>query len=206
MSGVGNVRAQVAPCGKPVRLQLGTSSTALLVRCRNGDSAAWEELVGRYERLVYGVAVREGLTAEDAADVTQTVFEALISSMDKIRQLDSLAAWLVSVARRHSWRVRSRHLKEHPVPEIDDGVGWRSLAGSDEQATDGVERAIVVYEALLELNSGCRELLVALYFDPKAPSYEEIALRLRRPVGSIGPTRARCLEHLRRVLPAEVNQ
>jgi len=206
MLGAGGVHAPDAPGSKAPALQLGSSATALLVRCRNGDSAAWEELVGRYERLVYGVAVREGLAAEDAADVTQTVFEALIGSLDKIRQLDSLAAWLVAVARRHSWRVRSRHLREQPVPEIAEGGGWRSLAGPSEEATDDVDRAIVIYEALLELSAGCRELLIALYFDPTAPSYDVIALRLRRPVGSIGPSRGRCLEHLRRVLPVEVCQ
>ena len=114
-----------------VALEPDAATSTLLVRCRAGDSSAWEELVGRYERLVYGVAIREGLTPEDAADVAQTVFEALLKYLDKIRDGDSLPGWLATVARRHAWRVRSRHLREEPVPAIGDGFRWDSLAQAD---------------------------------------------------------------------------
>ncbi len=173
----------------------------LLVRCRDGDSSAWEELVGRYERLVFGVALREGLDRDDAADVVQTVFEALLTSLHTIRESERVASWLLVVTRRQVWRLRTRRLREHPVSEVDPRLGL--VPG---QARDGVEdadRVVDLYEALSHLKAPCRDLLMALYFDPSEPSYEQVALRLGRPVGSIGPSRARCLEHLRRILASE---
>ena len=74
----------------------------LLRRCREGDDGAWVELVARYERLVFSVCRREGLGVEDAADVTQTAFEALLTSMARLRDDERVAAWLVAVARRHA--------------------------------------------------------------------------------------------------------
>ncbi len=171
----------------------------LLNRCRDGDSAAWEELVERYERLVFGVAVREGLSRDDAADVTQIVFEALFTSLDKIREDERVSSWLLVVARRQVWRIRNRRVREHPVPEVDPGAecAGAGVPGGDVDTSDKI---LDLYEAVGRLGDPCRELVTALYFDPSEPSYEEVAVRLGRPVGSIGPSRARCLERLRRIL------
>ncbi|MFZ0159013.1 MAG: sigma-70 family RNA polymerase sigma factor [Kineosporiaceae bacterium] len=171
----------------------------LLRRCREGDSSAWEEIVERYERLVFGMAMREGLNRDDAADVTQIVFEALLTSLDKIREGEHVSAWLVVVTRRQAWRVRTRHLRERPVSEVDPGAEL-AVSGLANAAGAEPDRVLDLYEALSSLGEPCRELLTALYFDPSEPSYEEVAVRLGRPVGSIGPSRARCLEHLRKIL------
>ncbi len=146
----------------------------------------------------------KGLNREDAADVTQAVFEALLTSLDKIREHERVSAWLLVVARRQVWRVRNRRLREHPVPDVDPGVERTGTAvpGGDVDVSD---RVLELHEALGRLGTPCRELVTALYLDPSEPSYEEVALRLGRPVGSIGPSRARCLERLRRIL-AEGNQ
>ena len=84
------------------------SDGELLNRCRARDAAAWNQLVGRYERLVYSVALRNGLDADDAADVTQNTFVNLLDAMDRIRDEERLASWLMTVARRQAWRVRTR--------------------------------------------------------------------------------------------------
>jgi RNA polymerase sigma factor (sigma-70 family) len=171
----------------------------LLRRCREDDPGAWEELVERYERLVFGVARREGLDQDDAADVVQTVFEALITSMDKIREGERIAAWLLAVTRRHSWRARNRRLRERPVAEMETELQpLDPRVGAP--ARDDSDRVIDLYEALQDLSPRCRDLVSALYFDPSEPSYEQVAVRMGRPVGSIGPSRARCLERLRRIL------
>ena len=184
----------------------GPAATAgLLERCGDGEDAAWRELVRRYERLIFSVALRQGLTLEDAADVTQTVFEALFLSLPRLRHEEKVAPWLVSVTQRQAWRVRQRQLREAPpsglVVDVGDGAGElpgaTSIAGG---SSADLELTVWLYEGVQELPDPCRSLLLALYFDPSEPSYAEVAVRLRRPVGSIGPTRARCLEHLRRVL------
>ena len=172
----------------------------LVAACREGDTQAWDQLLDRFERLVYAVAVREGLAGEDAADVTQTTFEALLAQLDRIRDDTQIASWLMTVARRQAWRVRNE--RNRLLPDEDTTV-----EGSDATTDPLADHATAmwVYEGLSELGSPCRDLIAALYFDPGTPSYAEVATRLGRPVGSIGPTRARCLQRLRNIL-GEVDQ
>ena len=163
----------------------------LLRRCRGGDAAAWDVLVTRYERLVYSVALRNGLDAEEAADVTQTTFLTLVDSIDRVRETGRIASWLMTVARRQAWRAR--HARRRTVP----------LESAPEQADDPFAdwgTLTVLHEALGALGDTCRELLTALYFDTREPSYAEIAQRFGRAVGGIGPLRGRCLARLRELM------
>ena len=151
---------------------------------------AWELLVGRYERLVFSVALRNGVSRDEAADITQMTFVALLESITRLRDEQRLASWLMSVARRLAWRQVRRSERERPLEQ----------PSSPEDPIAAWERVAVVHEALQRLGQACRELLLALYFDPAAPSYAEVASRLGRPIGGIGPMRARCLQHLRTLL------
>lgn len=178
----------------------GRSDTAvvrLVERCRDREELAWVELVTRYERLVYGVALREGLDGDDAADVTQTVFEALFTAIPTLREEERLSSWLYSVARRQAWRARDRRRRDHDSLTLGENPPDRTAA--HDPAAD-VDRALALHEALQELGEPCRKLLTALYFDPAEPSYADVAVRLGRPVGSIGPSRGRCLQHLRALM------
>ena len=167
------------------------SDLELLRACRTGDEHAWELLVGRYERLVFSVALRNGVTREEAADITQTTFIALLESIARLRDEQRLASWLMSVARRLAWRQRRRSEREGAGP---------GLLSAQEDPIAAWERLAVVKEGLQRLDRPCRDLLLALYFDPAAPSYAEVAERLGRAIGGIGPMRARCLQHLRTLL------
>jgi RNA polymerase sigma factor (sigma-70 family) len=163
----------------------------LIRRCAAGDEWAWDQLVGRYERLVYSVALKNGVSREDAADITQLTFVALLDSIEVLRDDGSLPSWLMTVARRQAWRIRRRTLREQPWPAefLESGT-----------AQDDFERVAVVHAALARLGTRCRLLLYALFFDPDAPPYAVIADRLRCAVGSIGPQRARCLQRMRALL------
>ena len=163
----------------------------MLTACRAGDQDAWELLVGRYERLVFSVALRNGVTREEAADITQMTFVALLESIGRLRDEQRLASWLMSVARRLAWRQRRRNQREYPSIEQ---LSWA------EDPTAEWERIAVLHEGLQRLGPACRDLLLALYFDPAAPSYAEVARRLGRPIGGIGPMRARCLQRLRALI------
>lgn len=171
------------------------STAELASACRSGDLAAWDQLLDRYDRLVFAVASREGLSPEDAADVTQTTFEALLAQLDRIRDDDQIASWLMTVARRQAWRIRNDRMRQVADESITNG--------DDDAITDPISdhnTIIWIYQGLAKLDTRCRELITALYFDPESPSYAEVASRFGRPVGSIGPTRARCLLRLRELL------
>jgi RNA polymerase sigma factor (sigma-70 family) len=150
-------------------------------------------LVERYERPVFSVACSGGLDVEDAADVTQTTFVALLDAITQLRSDERLASWLLTVARRTAWRVRKRREQEVGTvpapPAVTDDRDWEQVAA--------------LHEGLARLGTPCRDLLAALYFDPDEPSYAEIAQRLGRAVGGIGPMRARCLERLRALIEDE---
>jgi RNA polymerase sigma factor (sigma-70 family) len=168
-----------------------TTDYSLLRRCAAGDERAWDQLVGRYERLVFSVALKNGVSREDAADITQLTFTALLDSIEVLREDGSLPAWLMTVARRQAWRVRRRASREQPLPI--------EALEPDASQTD-YERIAVVHWALSRLGTRCRLLLYALFFDPDAPPYAVIADRLDFAVGSIGPQRARCLQRMRTLL------
>jgi RNA polymerase sigma factor (sigma-70 family) len=171
----------------------------IILDCRNGDLGAWQRLLNRYERLVFSVPRRYGLSREDAADITQLTFTILFQSMDTLSVDSTLAAWLTTVARRHTWRRLDRKRREE--------AGWYRSSSEKillaDTGTEDVER----WELTEWLDYGlslvgkpCRDLLAALYLDPKEPSYAEVAARLGMAVGSVGPTRIRCLKRLRRAL------
>ena len=172
------------------------SDADLLRRCRRRDAEAWNTLVSRYERLVYTVALRNGLSAEDAADVTQSTFVALVDSLDRIRDEEKLPSWLMTVARRQAWRTRN--LSRRTTSLDNDNDVERSTDPFADWAT-----VTSLHDALATLGGTCRELLVALYFEPDEPSYAEIAARFGRSIGGIGPLRGRCLDKLRMLLEDE---
>lgn len=166
---------------------------ALVRACQAGDALAWSEIVDRYERLVYAIPLKEGLSREQAADVAQETFATLMTSLHRIRQPERLASWLMTVARRLSWRERNRSDRG----QVDvSGIDVEDIRSLDDDWTT-VEW---VYDSIQGLAEPCRSLVVSLFFDPDEPSYAEIAMRLGRPVGSVGPLRARCLDRLRALL------
>jgi RNA polymerase sigma factor (sigma-70 family) len=167
-------------------------NAALVEACRGGDALAWNEIVDRYERLVYAIPLNEGLTSEEAADVAQETFATLIAGLDQISRPDRLGSWLMTVARRLTWRAR-HHKSRHSVDVESVEVGV-------DAEHDGHIDALWVYEAVQDLSDPCRSLVVSLFFDPAEPSYAEIAVKLGRPLGSVGPLRARCLDRLKTAL------
>jgi RNA polymerase sigma factor (sigma-70 family) len=172
------------------------TNRALLVACKEGDEQAWEVLLNRYERLVYSIPLNYGLSSTDAADIAQLTFAYLLESIDTLRDDSNLGGWLATVARRQSWRVvsaRKREVASETLEEMGGAVLWSSEA-------DWIRRweeLEWIQSGLAHLQERCQQLLILLYFDPQELSYEEIAERLGMKVGSIGPTRARCLERLR---------
>ena len=162
----------------------------LIERCRQGNQTAWKDLVVRYERLVYSVAMTFCPEA-DAADVFQQVWMELYQRLPELRHSEALPAWLITVTRRISYKVINSRRSSEP---LDDNVP------DIKQQLSNVEYEHELERALGQLGDRCRQLIDLLYFSADEPSYAEISNKLSMPVASIGPTRARCLEKLRKLL------
>ena len=168
----------------------------LVAAAVKGDDAAWAELVERFTPLVWGVARAHRLSSADAADVAQTVWLRLVEHLPRLREPAAVPGWLVTTTRHESLRVIRRSGRE--VPSDTTPLDERTPSSEPDPAAV-VERASDVEEvaaALDRLPLRCRTLLRALATWPDA-SYAEVSAALEMPVGSIGPTRGRCLDRLR---------
>lgn len=181
---------------------------ALIGACRRGEAGAWEHLVRRFERLIYTVARRGGLDAHEAGDVFQTVFMRLVEHLHTLAQPAQVQAWLVTTARRETLkrlRERQRTLSLGDAADEDGGAGGSIPEPADpdplpESRLEALQLQHRARSALEAMAEPCRALLTLLYGAEDAPPYGEIAARLGMPIGSIGPTRARCLAKLRAAL------
>jgi RNA polymerase sigma factor (sigma-70 family) len=171
---------------------------ALIQSCRRGEAAGWERVLDRYERLVFSIPLSYGLSSDDAADITQTTFTLLLEALDGLRADTRLSAWLATVARRHTWRLLAQRRRESVGAE--DDLADNDTLGGSANPTARWEQVVWLEHALSQLDERCRALLLQLYFAPEQPSYAEVAAHLNMPVGSLGPTRARCLERLKQLL------
>jgi RNA polymerase sigma factor (sigma-70 family) len=184
----------------------GCSDEELVAACREGTEAAWNVLVGRYERLVYTVPLRYGLGRLEADDVYQAVWITLLKHLPTLEQPARISAWLVTTAKHECWQ-RRRGADFERSSAMDPEL----LTEGSELESESVEEIIGRFErhehlgrVLQELDERCRRLLHYLYYDADGLSYEEIGRSLNMPPGAIGPTRARCLRKLRELLEGEI--
>jgi RNA polymerase sigma factor (sigma-70 family) len=170
----------------------------LLAAAAVGDQRAWDALVQRYQSLLWSIARSYRLSAADAADVVQTTWLRLVEHLDKIADPERLPGWLATTARReciHLMRRTDRHTEfaaELPDPQ-DDGPAPDTALLRDERDAE-------LWRALARLDELCQRLLRVLMADPP-PAYADVAAALGMKIGSIGPTRGRCLDKLRALLP-----
>lgn len=163
-----------------------------------GDDAAWKALVEQFSGLIWSVTRAYRLGSADAADVFQTTWLRLAEHIGRLDHPEYVGAWLATTARRESLRASRASAR---VVLTDDAVLGALEAGeaTPEQAVLLSERSDLLWRAFRTLPGRCQLLLRLLMATP-APSYAEVAAALDRPVGSIGPTRARCLRLLREKL------
>lgn len=166
---------------------------ALLAACLDGNEDAWTEMVTRYTRLIYSIAFTSGLNEQDAADVVQNVFTIVLRRLESLRDTDRFSAWLITTARRESWRVKKGKREE----ALDDAI---DPIDSEPTAADQIiawEEASITHQALKQLGDRCQRLLELLFLHDPRPAYETIAAQLDISIGSIGPIRGRCLKRLK---------
>jgi RNA polymerase sigma factor (sigma-70 family) len=168
----------------------------LVARARHGDQRAWDALVERYAPLVWSICHRYRL-GEDAGDVAQSVWLALVGQLNAIRDPAALPGWLATTTRRECCRALCAARRLPTAGQFLDAADIPDeRAETAEEELLAAERHAALREAFADLPTGYRELLALLLQDPPLP-YAQIGARLGIPVGSIGPSRARCLDKLR---------
>lgn len=177
----------------------------LISACRRGDESAWEALVKRYQRLIYSIPRRAGLDEFSSTEVFQNVFASLVQRLDQIEHPERIHAWLVTTARRETWRLIRDKKKSSAMtisPENFEGeiIELPDHAPLPEEVLLRMGRQHKIRNALMEMDERCRRLIEMLFYRADAPPYSEVATALGLPEGSIGPTRARCLQKLLRHL------
>ena len=174
-----------------------TTVDELVTAAAHGDERAWELIVKRYLPLVYSVIGAFRLSRSDAQDVNQTVWLRLVEHLDDLREPAALPGWIAVTTRNEAFRViksDGRTVKVDPM--ADQAFPHQPQSPSIDEDLLRSERHQVLRDALSELPAKQRELLLLLVADPPV-SYREISQRLGIPIGSIGPTRSRYLDHLR---------
>lgn len=171
------------------------STAELVKRAQATDQAAWNALTARYTNLLWSVARSMRLSSDDAADAVQTTWLRLVERLDTVREPEALGGWLATTVRRECLAILRRRV---PTPTE---ANWDSLPDDADPLDAGLlktEQDSALWRAFRLLKPKCQALLRVLMADPP-PAYAEVAASLDMPVGSIGPTRQRCLDNLRRL-------
>ena len=175
---------------------MNESDLARLVEAAQaGEGQSWRELVDRLSGLVWSVARAFRLSADDAADVCQTVWLQLAQHLDEIHEPDRVGLWLMTTARRECLRFVRKESRQFPVDPVEvlEPIGQATAVEEHVVAQDRTE---VLWRCLNELDDECRTLIRIFLADP-VPTYAEAAAALDMPVGSVGPRRQRCIQKLR---------
>ena len=186
--------------GSPRTAAGAPSLTVLVEAAAAGDQQAWDTLVERFSRLLWSVGRSFRLAEDDAADVVQTTWLKLLENLGRIHEPEALPGWLATTARREALRVVQRKGRDLTVRDDDLATGL-----VDPQATEldlallESERDVALWSGFTQLSDRCQQLLRVLMACDR-PAYVEVAASMGMPIGSIGPTRMRCLGRLEKIL------
>jgi RNA polymerase sigma factor (sigma-70 family) len=170
----------------------------LVTRARNGDRSAWDALVDRYSPLIWSICRRYELDRTDAEDVGQAVWLRLVEQLDNLREPAALPGWLATTTQRECCQVRRARCRLAAAGQVPDAANLpdKQIAMAEDELLV-TERHAALRAAFSDLPCSCQQLLALLIADPPVP-YAEISARLGIAIGSIGPSRRRGLERLRR--------
>ena len=183
---------------------LGREDADLIRRCRDGDQAAWESLVDRYQRLIVTIPRRAGLSDEQATDVFQEVFLTLFEKIDAIEQPERIRSWIVTTAKYKTWAlVRGAKGLYSSATDAEMEMEMANIADTSALADDvliELEEQHMIRTALAKLEDRCRQILSMIYLSEPAASYVEVAAAIGVGEKSISPLRSRCLKKLKDIL------
>jgi RNA polymerase sigma factor (sigma-70 family) len=167
---------------------------------RSHPDRGWRQLVESYSRLVWSVALGMRLSEEDAGDVYQNTWVLLYRNASSIRDDRSLVAWITTTTRREAMLLIRRNQLRRDVEAIHN-ADCQGESGEDPQrAVEAEEEAGRLSRALAQLSERCQTILAKQYYSQEEPSYKKLASQLGIAIGSLGPTRLRCLKRLAQIM------
>jgi RNA polymerase sigma factor (sigma-70 family) len=175
------------------------SDTRLVKECLSGNEEAWSRLIEKYQALIYSIPVKYGLPAQEAADVFQATCVELLARLPELREPRALPKWLMQVAHHQCFRWKhqqQRIISRDTQPDLPEPE-TPAIAESLVQQTQEEQ---MLREAMAALSPQCRRLVELLFFETPARPYAEVAADLGLALGSIGFTRQKCMQRLRRYL------
>lgn len=175
------------------------NDTLLVKECLAGSEEAWSLLIEKYKALIYSIPVKYGLPPQEAADVFQATCAELLARLPEIREPRALPKWLMQVAHHESYRWK-RQGQRVVSRDADEDVPEPGIPPIAESLVQQTQEEQILREAMASLTPQCRRLVELLFYEVPARPYTEVAKELGLAVGSIGFTRQRCIERLRRQL------
>lgn len=187
-----------------------SSDSEIITSCLQGEASGWEALIHRYQRLIFSIPLKMRLSADDAADIFQAVCLKLYENLSKLREQERLSSWLITTTTRECWRLSARQRREAPADDLGNEEESDIIsqlpanAPLPDEERIALEQQQAVRQGIAALSERCRELLTRLFYQKEELSYQEIARQMEMPIASIGPTRARCLEKLKKLLEGKI--
>ncbi len=180
--------------------EVSWSDTRLIRECLEGNERAWSALIDKYKNLIYSVPIRWGFPQADASDIFQSVVADLLGELANLRAADAMAGWLVKVATHKciKWRREQMRHAGSDGQEPDPAAGVHGE--SPEDLLDESRREQILREAIYVASPQCRQLIRMLFYESPTRPYAEVAAQLGIAESSIGFTRRKCLERLRKHL------
>ena len=183
----------------PKKQAAAWTDTRLVRECLSGSEQAWSLLIEKYKALIYSIPVKYGLPPHEAADVFQATCMELLTRLPQLREPDALPKWLMQVAHHqcYRWKRQSQRMvsrdTQPDLPEAETPAIAESLVQQTQEEQ-------MLREAMGVLAPKCRRLIELLFFETPSRPYSEVASELGLAVGSIGFTRQKCIDRLRRRL------
>ena len=187
----------IAKPGKKTRS--GWDDTRLVKECLAGNEEAWSLLIDKYKALIYSMPVKYGLPPYEAADVFQSTCLELLTRLPELREPRALPKWLMQVAHHQCYRVK-RHSQRLISRDADPDLPEPETPAIAQALVQQTQEEQMLREAMVALTPQCRRLVELLFFETPPRPYTEVATELGLALGSIGFTRQKCIERLRRNL------
>jgi RNA polymerase sigma factor (sigma-70 family) len=175
------------------------TDTRLVKECLAGNEEAWSALIDKYKALIYSIPVKYQMPPQEAADVFQAVCMELLSRLADLREPKALPAWLIRVTHHQCFRWK-RQQQRVVSSDSETGILEPEIPAIAESLIRQTQEEQILREAIADLAPQCQKLVAALFFESPARPYADIAAELGLAVGSIGFTRQKCIERLRKSL------
>lgn len=172
----------------------------LVASCLSGDEQAWRELIDRYNRLIFSIPLKQGLSRDEAADIFQAVCLDLVAELPRLRDPQALPAWLIQTTlhKVSKWRRRNDRYVPHEGTQIEDAPA--PDADMPDALIREAQQTQALRDAVAALSDRCQRMVHMLFFETPARPYKDVASQLGVATGSIGFLRGRCLDRLRSAL------